>query len=65
MITSAPWTGMGGFPWQDARFAEYRTYGPGAAQGPGRPRLSDADARSHTVAGCLRGTDGRAPFARR
>ncbi|MEU5078811.1 MULTISPECIES: hypothetical protein [Streptomyces] len=30
-----------------------------------RPQPSDADAASYTVADHLRGTDGRAPFARR
>lgn len=64
-IKSAPWTDMGGFSWRDARFAEYRTYGPGAADTAGRPRLNDADAASYTVADYLRGTDGWAPFARR
>ncbi|WP_318204193.1 pectinesterase family protein [Streptomyces sp. SCL15-4] len=64
-IKSAPWTDMGGFSWRDARFAEYRTYGPGAAVTAGRPRLNDADAASYTVADYLRGTDGWAPFARR
>jgi pectinesterase len=64
-IKSAPWTDMSGFSWKDARFAEYRTYGPGSAQGADRPQLSDADAPSYTVADYLRGTDGWAPYARR
>ncbi|MFF9812966.1 pectinesterase family protein [Streptomyces sp. NPDC014006] len=64
-IKSAPWTDMSGFSWKDARFTEYHTYGPGAAVTADRPQMSDADARMHTVADYLRGTDGWAPFARR
>ncbi|MFI2433728.1 pectinesterase family protein [Streptomyces sp. NPDC018693] len=63
-IKSAPWTDMSGFSWKDARFAEYRNYGPGAAVTADRPQMSDADARTHTVAAYLAGTDGWAPQAR-
>ncbi|MFE9625857.1 pectinesterase family protein [Streptomyces sp. NPDC006527] len=63
-IKSAPWTDMSGFSWKDARFAEYRNHGPGAAVTADRPQMSDADARTHTVAHYLEGTDGWAPYAR-
>ncbi|MFD3513492.1 pectinesterase family protein [Streptomyces sp. NPDC058657] len=60
-IKAAPWTDMGGFSWKDARFAEYRTYGPGAAETPDRPQMSAADAARHEVGDYLAGTDGWAP----
>ncbi|MEV0635562.1 pectinesterase family protein [Streptomyces sp. NPDC050619] len=63
-IKSSPWTDMGGFSWKDARFAEYRTYGPGAAVTADRPQMSADQAREHTVANYLKGTDGWAPHAR-
>ncbi|MEU2284437.1 pectinesterase family protein [Streptomyces sp. NPDC013178] len=63
-VRSAPWTDMSGFSWRDARFAEYRNFGPGAGVTADRPQLSDADARTHTVAHYLKGTDDWAPYAR-
>ncbi|SDK22719.1 pectinesterase family protein [Streptomyces indicus] len=60
-IKSAPWTDMSGFSWRDARFAEYRTYGPGAAVNADRPQLTDAQAADFEVDDYLRGTDGWAP----
>ncbi|MET9682564.1 pectinesterase family protein [Streptomyces coeruleorubidus] len=63
-IKSSPWTDMGGFSWQDARFAEYRNHGPGATVTADRPQLSDQEARSHTVSAYLKGTDDWAPHAR-
>ncbi|WP_443049760.1 pectinesterase family protein [Streptomyces sp. NBC_00287] len=63
-IKASPWTDMSGFSWKDARFTEYRTYGPGADVTPDRPQMSDADAKTHTVANYLKGTDGWAPYAR-
>ncbi|MFJ2216069.1 pectinesterase family protein [Streptomyces sp. NPDC101062] len=60
-IKSSPWTDMSGFPWRDARFSEYRTYGPGAAVTPDRPQMTDADAARHQVADYLAGQDGWAP----
>ncbi|SER12753.1 pectate lyase [Lentzea xinjiangensis] len=47
-IKPAPWTDMSGFPWREARFAEYRNTGPGAGTGADRPQLSDEQARRHT-----------------
>ncbi|MFF9805093.1 pectinesterase family protein [Streptomyces coeruleorubidus] len=63
-IKPSPWTDMGGFSWKDARFAEYRNHGPGATVTADRPQLSDQEARPHTVAAYLKGTDDWAPHAR-
>ncbi|MBV7695129.1 pectinesterase family protein [Streptomyces sp. TRM70350] len=63
-IKASPWTDMSGFSWKDARFAEYRNFGPGAAVTADRPQLDDDAARAHTVAAYLRGTDGWAPHTR-
>nr|WP_261989455.1 pectinesterase family protein [Streptomyces sp. uw30] len=63
-IKSSPWTDMSGFSWKDARFAEYRNFGPGAAVTADRPQMSEDEARVHTVADYLQGTDGWAPYAR-
>ncbi|WP_217235753.1 pectinesterase family protein [Streptomyces sp. AC555_RSS877] len=63
-VKSSPWTDMSGFSWKDARFAEYRNSGPGAGITADRPQLSDADAKAHTVANYLKGTDNWAPYAR-
>ncbi|MFH0179526.1 pectinesterase family protein [Streptomyces cacaoi] len=63
-VKSSPWTDMSGFSWRDARFAEYRNHGPGAAASADRPQLSDADAEAYTVADYLGGADGWEPYAR-
>ncbi|MEV6237617.1 pectinesterase family protein [Lentzea sp. NPDC051838] len=47
-IKSVPWTDMSGFPWREARFAEYRNTGPGAGRGTDRPQLADEQARQYT-----------------
>ncbi|WP_206061246.1 hypothetical protein [Nonomuraea basaltis] len=53
---------MSGFSWQDARFAEYRNSGPGAAGTADRPQFTDAQAAEYTVERYL----GRwRPFAER
>ncbi|MGW8851079.1 pectinesterase family protein [Streptomyces xiamenensis] len=55
-IRATPWTDMSGFPWQGARFAEYRNSGPGAGTPSGtRPHLTDQQAGSHTPATWLGG----------
>ncbi|MGW2383628.1 pectinesterase family protein [Streptomyces sp. NPDC001658] len=64
-IKSSPWTDMSGFSWKDARFSEYGNRGPGAAVTADRPQMSEAEARDHTVADYLAGTDGWAPYAAR
>ncbi|WP_220457983.1 MULTISPECIES: pectinesterase family protein [unclassified Actinotalea] len=38
-IAADAWSPMGGFAWEDARFGEHGSTGPGAHEGPGRPRL--------------------------
>ncbi|CAM5713524.1 pectinesterase family protein [Streptomyces purpurascens] len=63
-VKSSPWTDMSGFSWKDARFTEYRNHGPGAGVTADRPQMSDAAARTHTVAHYLEGTDDWAPYAR-
>lgn len=60
-VKSSPWTDMSGFSWKDARFTEYRTYGPGAGVTADRPQLDRADASARTVTTHLAGTDGRGP----
>ncbi|WP_203917878.1 pectinesterase family protein [Rugosimonospora africana] len=61
-IQSAPWTDMSGFSWKDARFAEYRDRGPGAAVSTDRPQLTDAQAATYTPRRYLAGTDGWNPI---
>ncbi|MFI6206772.1 pectinesterase family protein [Streptomyces sp. NPDC051041] len=63
-IKSSPWTDMSGFSWRDARFAEYRNHGPGAAVTADRPQLGEDAARAYTVAAYLEGTDDWAPHTR-
>jgi hypothetical protein len=54
-VTSALSTGMSGFPWRDARLAEYRNHGEGAAVSADRLRPTDAE-------DYFRGADGLAPY---
>ncbi|WP_231114972.1 pectinesterase family protein [Lentzea aerocolonigenes] len=54
-IKAAPWTDMSGFPWREARFAEYQNTGPGAGRGPDRPQLTDDQAKQHTKRAYLGG----------
>ncbi len=54
-IKAAPWTDMSGFPWREARFAEYRNTGPGAGKGTDRPQLTDDQAKQHTKSAYLSG----------
>ncbi|MEV8306483.1 pectinesterase family protein [Streptomyces flavidovirens] len=60
-VKDTPWTDMGGFPWREARFSEYRTYGPGAGVTADRPQMSASDAARHRVRDYLAGEDGWAP----
>ncbi|MDI6097433.1 pectinesterase family protein [Actinoplanes sp. NEAU-A12] len=60
-IPDAAWTAFGAWPWEDARFAEYRNSGPGALVSANRPQLTDSEARAHTIAAFLRGADGWSP----
>lgn len=44
-IRTTPWSDMGGFPWKEDRFAEYRNTGAGAGTASeDRPHLTDAQA---------------------
>ncbi|MBU2668341.1 pectin esterase [Actinoplanes bogorensis] len=60
-IGSTAWSDFGTWSWREARFAEYRNVGPGAAPSPDRPKLTPADAALQTVPAFLRGTDNWAP----
>ncbi|GAA0486809.1 pectinesterase [Paractinoplanes deccanensis] len=60
-IGATAWSDFGTWPWREARFAEYRNYGPGAIESPDRPQLSRAEAAEYTPAAFLRGADGWAP----
>ncbi|NGO69354.1 hypothetical protein G5C65_13520 [Streptomyces sp. SB3404] len=60
-VKASPWTDMSGFPWEEARFGEYRNYGPGALVNDDRPQMTDAEAADHEAADYLRGTDGWDP----
>ncbi|SDM63617.1 pectinesterase [Streptomyces sp. cf386] len=53
-IKSTPWSDMGGFPWKDDRFAEYKNTGAGAGSASSnRPQLTDAQATGQEVADWL------------
>ncbi|WP_307834449.1 pectinesterase family protein [Paractinoplanes lichenicola] len=60
-IGPAAWSDFGTWPWQDARFAEYRNYGRGALITPDRPQLTAAEAATQTVPAFLRGADNWSP----
>jgi pectinesterase len=60
-IPDAAWTAFGTWPWQDARFAEYRNFGPGAIVSANRPQLTAEQAASSTVEAFLSGSDGWDP----
>ncbi|MEV4343800.1 pectinesterase family protein [Actinoplanes sp. NPDC049596] len=60
-IGPAGWSDFGTWPWADARFGEFRNYGPGALEGPGRPQLTWSEAAAYTPAAFLRGADGWSP----
>ncbi|XVU22509.1 pectinesterase family protein [Actinoplanes sp. CA-054009] len=60
-IGATAWSDFGTWPWRDARFAEYRNFGPGAIDGPDRPQLTRDEAAANTPAAFLRGADGWAP----
>ncbi|GHJ43452.1 hypothetical protein Cs7R123_07940 [Catellatospora sp. TT07R-123] len=60
-ILDAPWADMSGFSWRDARFAEYRSTGPGAVVTADRPQLAAADAPNYTAQRYLAGPDGWNP----
>ncbi|MFF9777538.1 pectinesterase family protein [Streptomyces sp. NPDC013978] len=58
-----PWTDMvPEYPWQWARFKEYRNFGPGAGFGSNSPQLTDTQAADYTAQKYLAGTDGWNPL---
>jgi pectate lyase len=63
-IKATPWTEMSGFPWQQARFAEYHNTGPGAAVNADRPQLDPSTAAAYTRAAYLAGPDDWRPWRR-
>ena len=61
-IKAAPWTDMSAtFSWRDARFAEYRNSGAGAAVNADRPQLTAPQAAQHTKWSYLAGADNWNP----
>ncbi|WP_230396725.1 pectinesterase family protein [Streptomyces blattellae] len=57
-----PWTNMvPEYPWQWARFKEYKNSGLGAGVGENAPKLTDAEALEYTARKYLAGTDGWDP----
>ncbi|GAA3553227.1 hypothetical protein GCM10022197_05400 [Microlunatus spumicola] len=71
VATDQPWEDMAtanasgtkvNFRWQDARFSEYRSSGPGAGVNANRPQLTDSAAANATPAKYLAGSDGWAPM---
>ncbi|MFI6072276.1 pectinesterase family protein [Actinoplanes sp. NPDC051343] len=52
-IGPVAWSDFGDWPWEDARFFEYRNYGPGALITPDRPQLTPDQARSYVPAAFL------------
>ncbi|MEU5955040.1 pectinesterase family protein [Streptomyces sp. NPDC047525] len=49
-IRTTPWSDMGGFPWKDDRFAEYKNTGAGSGTASGdRPQLTDAQAKNQEI----------------
>ncbi|MEN3359881.1 MAG: hypothetical protein V7637_3863 [Mycobacteriales bacterium] len=61
-IKDSPWTDFSGFSWREARLAEYRNLGPGAAVTADRPQLDGATAAGFTARDYLAGTDGWNPI---
>ncbi|GAA0586777.1 hypothetical protein GCM10010172_84760 [Paractinoplanes ferrugineus] len=69
--TAEPWEDMAStnssgvkvnFRWQDARFAEYGDFGPGAGVNANRPQLTTSQAGNATPAKYLAGSDGWSPM---
>lgn len=55
-VKTTPWTDMGGFPWKDDRFAEYKNTGAGSGPATAdRPHLTDAQAAGQEVGDWLGG----------
>ena len=54
-IIAQGWTDMSGFSYKDARFYEYKNYGPGAVINEDRRQLSDEEAKRYTIENVLKG----------
>ncbi|MEH7304610.1 pectinesterase family protein [Neobacillus drentensis] len=54
-IIAQGWTDMSGFSYKDARFYEYKNYGPGAVINEDRRQLSDEEATQYTIENVLKG----------
>jgi pectin methylesterase-like acyl-CoA thioesterase len=54
-IITQGWTDMSGFSYKDARFYEYKNYGPGAVINEDRRQLSDEEAKQYTIENVLKG----------
>ncbi|MET7423457.1 pectinesterase family protein [Dactylosporangium sp. NPDC005555] len=54
-IGAAPWTDFGTWSWRDARYAEFRNRGPGAAVTADRPQLTAEQAAAATIDAYLTG----------
>ncbi|MEW1924614.1 pectinesterase family protein [Streptomyces sp. NPDC088360] len=53
-VRPTPWSDMGGFPWKDDRFAEYRNKGAGSGPASGdRPHLTDTQAANQEISDWL------------
>src|SRR5690606_10147800 len=50
-IASDAWSEMGGFSWQEARFAEQGSRGPGAALGSDRPQTDESPTAAQWLIG--------------
>lgn len=50
-VAAQAWSDMGGFRWQEARFAEHGSRGPGAALGPDRPQTDEVPTADQWLAG--------------
>jgi pectinesterase len=61
IVPATPWTDFGAFSWRDARYFEFRTFGPGAVDSPDRPQLPADQAREFTPDDYVAGTDGWHP----
>ncbi|GIM94202.1 pectinesterase family protein [Paractinoplanes toevensis] len=71
IATDQPWEDMAtadstgtkvNFKWQDARFDEYQSIGPGATLNANRPQLTASQAANATPAKYLAGSDGWSPM---
>jgi pectin methylesterase-like acyl-CoA thioesterase len=55
------WSNMSSNIWQNARFGEYKSTGPGAVINSNHPQLTDAEAANYTITNILKGNDNWNP----